>query len=70
MVLIKLCNVFFYVALKTFKKTLGFMEAGEYDLAADELLRGTGEGGKSRYYVDVGQRAEEISEMIRTGQWQ
>lgn len=56
--------------LKTFTKMMGFMELGEYDLAAAELLRGSGEGGKSRYYVDVGARAEEISAMIRTGEWQ
>ena len=56
--------------LLTFKKTLGYLSAGDYDDAAEELLRGTAPGGISWYYHDVGARAEEISHMIRTGEWQ
>ena len=53
--------------LKTFTKTLAYMAAGEFDQAADELLRGTGPGGKSRYYAQVGTRAETIAQIIRSG---
>lgn len=56
--------------LMTFKKTLGFLGRGNYDAAADELLSGTGPNGESQYYLQVGARAEEISEMLRTGEWQ
>ena len=56
--------------LLTFKKTLGYLSAGDYDDAAEELLRGTAPGDISWYYHDVGTRAEEISRMIRTGEWQ
>jgi lysozyme len=55
--------------LLTFELTLGFLGRGEYDQAADELLAGSGPNGESLYYLQVGVRAEEISEMIRTGEW-
>ena len=51
-----------------FRKTLDHIAAGRYDEAAAELLRGTGPGGKSRYYAQVGKRAETIAEIIRTGE--
>lgn len=55
--------------LKQFRKTLSFLELGLYDEAGDELLVGSGPDGKSRYYADVGKRAETISGMIKTGEW-
>lgn len=53
--------------LLTFEKTLEYMAAGDFDAAADELLRGSGPGGKSKYYDQVGKRAETISRIIRKG---
>ena len=56
--------------LQTFRKTMAFMRTRDYAEAAAELLRGTGAGGKSRYYLQVGQRAETIAAMIKSGEWQ
>ena len=52
-----------------FRKTIGFMEAGDYWNASKEILRGSGPGGMSRYYADVGVRAERISQKLETGEW-
>lgn len=46
-----------------FKKTIGYIEIGEYDMAADEMLR-------SLWAEQVGSRAKELSEMMATGEWQ
>lgn len=54
--------------LKLFRKFLYNMGSDNFDEAAAELLRGTGPGGKSRYYAQVGKRAETIAEIIRTGE--
>jgi len=65
-------NMIFNLGLPRFKgfsNTLIFLAQGDYENAADEILRGTGPGGKSRWYVQVGPRAEEISEILRTGEW-
>lgn len=66
-------DLIFNMGLPTFLKfrnTISLLEAGDYEAAGDELLVGTGPGGKSRYYADVGIRAERISNMIKTGEWQ
>lgn len=55
---------------KTFRNTISFMANAQYLSAGAEILRGSGPGGKSRYWVDVGNRALEISEMLKTGHWQ
>lgn len=47
--------------LSKFKKTLGHMEAGEYEEAASEMLN-------SRWAKQVGRRANTLSEMMRTGE--
>jgi len=57
-------------ALLKFKSMLGLMEEGFYGAASRQLLVGSGPGGKSRYYSQVGVRAETISKMIHTGEWQ
>lgn len=44
----------------TFKNTLAFLKAGDYDRAADNLLL-------SKYAKQVGQRAVRVSQMIREG---
>ena len=53
--------------LREFTKTLEYLERGDFDAAAAELLRGSGPDGKSQYYHQVGQRAERISNIIRHG---
>ena len=45
--------------LMQFKKTLALLREGDFESAADELL-------DSRYAEQVGQRALEIADMIRT----
>ena len=52
-----------------FKKTIGYLQEGDYESASAEILVGSGPGGKSRYYHDVGKRAETISQMLMTGEW-
>lgn len=47
--------------LSKFKKTLGHIEAGEYEEAASEMLN-------SRWAEQVGRRAKTLSEMMRTGE--
>lgn len=65
-------NLVFNMGLPTFlefEKTIRLIKDKRFKEAGDELLRGSGEGGKSRYYVDVGARAEVVAEMLRTGKW-
>jgi lysozyme len=49
--------------LMTFKKTLIYVEQGQYDLAAAEML-------DSRWAVEVGDRALRLSKQMETGVWQ
>ena len=49
-----------YGTAKTFKTTNGYINAGEWEKAADGLLN-------SLYAKQVGKRAEEIAEMLREG---
>lgn len=46
--------------LSKFQNTLAHIEAGEYDLAADEMLR-------SRWAEQVGARATNLAQAMRTG---
>ena len=65
-------NMIYNLGIPRFKKftnTLMYMEQGDYIGAANEILEGTGAGGRSRWYVQVGKRAEEVSEMLKTGKW-
>ena len=67
-----IANMIFNLGLprfKGFKNTLMYLAQGDYTDAATEILQGTGPGGKSRWYVQVGKRAEEVSEMLKTGKW-
>ncbi len=48
--------------LATFVNTLRMIREGDYFAAALEMLR-------SRWAQQVGKRAEELSEMMRTGEW-
>jgi len=45
-----------------FKKFIGYMESGDYFLAADEML-------DSKWARQVGYRARELSEMMRLDEW-
>jgi lysozyme len=48
--------------VKKFQKALAALEAGDYGLAADEMML-------SRWAGQVGNRAVEVTEQIRTGKW-
>ena len=48
------------VGLLSFKRTLGVIEAGRYELAAAMML-------DSKWAGQVGQRAERLSRMMATG---
>ena len=60
--LINLCFNVGITRLLTFTKSLDYMEAGEYELAADEFLR-------SRWAEQVGNRAIEVTDLIRNGHY-
>lgn len=47
--------------LLQFQKTLSLIQQGQYAAAAEEMLR-------SRWAKQVGQRAQRLSQMMRTGQ--
>jgi lysozyme len=48
---------------KGFKKTIGYMSVGDHQSASIEMLR-------SRWAVQVGSRADNLSKAMRTGQWE
>jgi lysozyme len=61
-----LINFTFNVGIGTaskFVNAMALLKAGNYDTAADEFL-------DSRWAKQVGQRAIEVTEQIRTGEWQ
>ncbi|MAI39661.1 glycoside hydrolase family protein, partial [Alteromonas sp.] len=61
-----LINFTFNVGIGTvakFVNAMALLKEGNYDMAADEFL-------KSRWAKQVGQRAVEVTEQIRTGEWQ
>jgi lysozyme len=60
---IDLCFNMGLTRLLRFRKMIDGLDRREWDYAADELL-------DSRYKDQVGKRATEISEMIRTGKYQ
>jgi lysozyme len=47
------------VRLMQFRKTIAFLRDGEWDKAATEML-------DSRYATQVGRRADEVADMIRS----
>ena len=49
--------------LLKFKKALYYMELGDYDKAADEML-------DSRWAMQVPSRSKELAEQMRTGEYQ
>ena len=61
-----LVNFVFNVGIGTtlkFVNAMGQLKLGNYDTAANEML-------KSKWAIQVGQRAIDVSEQIRTGEWQ
>lgn len=61
-----LLNFVFNVGIGTalrFVNAMGQLKQGNYDMAANEML-------KSKWAIQVGQRAIDVSEQIRTGEWQ
>ncbi len=61
-----LINFTFNVGIGTVSKfvnAMALLKGKKYDMAADEFL-------KSRWAEQVGQRAVEVTEQIRTGEWQ
>lgn len=48
--------------VKKFENALSYMQSGEWDKAADEMM-------DSRWARQVGNRAIEVTEQIRTGKW-
>lgn len=55
---------------RRFRRTIAYIQRGEYDRAGEEILRGSRPDGKSHYYAQVGPRAVRISNMLKTGEWQ
>lgn len=55
--------------LLQFKKMLRSLESGDYELASKQLLLGSGHNGKSKYYTQVGKRAEHVSSAIQSSSW-
>jgi lysozyme len=52
--------------LLEFHKTLGLIQAGNYDKAADEMLLSK---WAQEPPVGVGSRAHRLSQQMRTGEW-
>ena len=50
-------------SLLLFRNTLALIQAGEYDQAADEML-------KSKWAKQVGIRATRLAEQMRKGEWE
>ncbi len=61
--IINLCFNMGLTKLRQFKMAIAGMEAKDYEKASDEFL-------DSLYAKQVGKRADEVAEMIRTGQYQ
>jgi lysozyme len=59
-VMISMCFNMGINSLKKFKKTLGFVRDGDYRRASEEML-------KSKWATQVGNRAKELSEQMKTG---
>ena len=62
-VLINLCFNMGWPRLSLFEKMLAALESGDMETAADEMI-------DSRWFTQAGLRGLELSEQLRTGQWQ
>jgi len=61
LVLADMCFNLGIAGLLRFKNTLGHMQVGNYELAADNMML-------SKWATQVGSRASKLSRMMRTGQ--
>ncbi len=61
-VLVDMCFNMGLGKLCTFKKMLSAVQRGDYTAAANEMLN-------SRWAVQVGRRAKELAEMMKTGEY-
>ena len=61
-VLVDMCFNMGLGKLCTFKKMLSAVQRGDYTAAANEML-------SSRWAVQVGRRAKELAEMMKTGEY-
>ncbi len=59
-----------YPRFSKFQNTIMFLSKGLYQAAGEEILKGSGPNGKSKWYAQVGRRAERLSNMLKTGEWQ
>lgn len=65
-------DIVYNMGLNTFlkyKNTIKLLDECKYDEASEELLKGTGANGKSKYYEQVGNRALRNSMMIRDNKY-
>ena len=60
--MVNLCFNLGMTRLMTFKKALAAMAIGEYSTAADEFM-------DSKWATQVSSRADEVTEMVRTGRY-
>ena len=60
--MVNLCFNLGMTRLMTFKKALAAMAIGDYSAAADEFM-------DSKWATQVGSRADEVTEMVRTGRY-
>lgn len=51
--------------LSGFKKTLGFIQRGEYFAAGEEMLINSAGDGPSEWYTEVGPRARRLSDRLK-----
>jgi len=61
--LINMCFNLGIYGLLGFKKALAAIQAGEWELAAEEML-------DSKWHTQVGSRAERLAKQMKTGLWQ
>lgn len=61
--LIDLCFQLGIIGLLKFKRTLGSIAVGNYELAAEQVL-------ESKYAKQTPDRAKRISNLIKTGRWE
>lgn len=55
--------------LLKFKKFIGALSDDDYETASKEMVTGSN-GGESKWASQVGKRAYELADQMRTGQWQ
>ena len=56
--------------LMQFKKFIGALSDDDYEIASKEMITGSDGVSESKWASQVGKRAYELAEQMRTGQWQ